>query len=217
MVKALALVFLAGSVLVPKSCTIGSGDSGSGSSFTIGVPFFLQSSNYCGPASIEMWAAYDKVPVTQQQIANYIGCSTATGSSPDQIVEGVQHFTVTGRDAGPMYNSGGEYYAAEITSINARVPVICLVNGALHAGVIDGGEWHTDPTNGWDVWDTVYFNDPLLGADRTYLAADWTGTDDVEHIISASASAGADANFGSYGRNVRVSGSGSNGGGPLPY
>jgi hypothetical protein len=217
MVKALTVLLLAGTVIAPKSCTIGSPPPGNGSSFTIGVPFFPQTPNHCGPASIEMWAAFDGVSVSQDQIAAYIGCPASSTASPDQIVEGVQHFTRTGRDASIGYNTGGEYYSAEVTSINSRVPVLCLLNGALHAGVIDGGEWHTDSTSGLYVWDTVYFNDPFVGPDQTYFAATWTGTDDVAHVISAGASAGAQSNFDSYGRRVLLHGSGVGGGGPLPY
>ena len=88
MVKALTVLLLAGTVVAPKSCTIGSPPPGDGSSFTIGVPFFLQTPNHCGPASIEMWAAFDGVSVSQDQIAAYIGCSISSTASPAQVVEG---------------------------------------------------------------------------------------------------------------------------------
>jgi hypothetical protein len=212
MLRLLAVAMLTvASVAVPKSCTLGTGSgsgSSGGSSVSLGVPFFTQSANYCGPASIEMWSAYDGVFATQQQIASYIGCSTATGSSPAQILEGVLRFTTSGRDSVIAYNSGGVFYSAEVTSANARVPIICLVNGALHSGVIDGGEWHVDSDTGLYVWDTVYFHDPEVGPDQPYFAASWTGTDNVEHIISGGASANAQANYGTYGSRVMLRGSG---------
>lgn len=141
MVKFLAaLLFLGGTVLEPKSCSVSFGDGSDNpsapSGFNLNVPFFYQSPQYCGPASIEMWAAYDGVTVSQQQIANYIGCSV-NGASQQQILTGVEHFTVSGRASALVYNGGegdpatiaGEYYSAEITSITGLVPAMPLVKG----------------------------------------------------------------------------------------
>src|SRR5579864_8108761 len=94
----LATVFLSGMVLEPKSCNIGFGSpTPAPSGFSLSVPFFYQSPQYCGPASIEMWAAYDGRTVSQQAIANYIGC-TVNGSTQAQILKGVQYFTTSGHD-----------------------------------------------------------------------------------------------------------------------
>lgn len=214
-----AIMFLAGTVLEPKSCSVnfggGSDNPSAPSGFTLGVPFFYQSPQYCGPASIEMWAAYDGVTATQQQIANYTGC-TVNGATQEQILVGVQHFTMSGRDAELAYNGGvgdpgtiaGEYFSAEITSITARVPLIPLVNGALHAGVLIGGQWHIDTDSGLYVWDSVLFDDPAVGPGRPFIASDWTGYDNVEHILSSSASSTGVSNYFTYRSQVAIGGSG---------
>lgn len=214
-----AVMFLTGTVLEPKSCSVnfggGSDDPSAPSGFTLAVPFFYQSPQYCGPASVEMWAAYDGVTATQQQIANYIGCGV-NGSTQEQIVNGVEHFTVSGRDAALVYNAGegtqgsiaGQYFSAEITSITARIPLIPLVNGATHAGVLIGGQWHIDSDSGLYVWDSVLFNDPAVGPGRPFIASDWTGYDDVEHIISSSASAKGGSNYWTYHSEVGIRGAG---------
>ena len=186
------------------------------SGFTLAVPFFYQNSLLsCGPASIEMWAAYDGVTATQQQIASYIGCG-GNGATQEQIVNGVQHFTVSGRDAQLVYIGGpgvpgtivGEYFSAEITSISARIPLIPLVNGATHAGVLIGGQWHIDTDTNLYVWDSVLFDDPAVGPGIPFIASDWTGYDDVEHIISSSASVKGGSNYWTYHSQVAIRGSG---------
>jgi len=222
-----AVMFLAGTVLEPKSCSInfggGSDNPSAPSGFNLAVPFFYQSPQYCGPASIEMWAAYDGVTATQQQIANYIGCGV-NGSTQEQIVVGVQHFTVSGHDAALLYNGGvgspadiaGEYFSAEITSISARIPLIPLVNGATHAGVLTGGQWHIDPDSNLYVWDSVFFNDPSVGPGVLFDAGTWSGYDGVEHIISQSASVKGGSNYWTYHTQVAIRSAGG-GGHPLPY
>ena len=223
-----AVMFMAGTVLEPKSCSVnfggGSDDPSAPSGFTLNVPFFYQSPQFCGPASIEMWAAYDGVTTTQQQIANYTGCSVNVGATQEQVVVGVQHFTVSGHDAELVYNGGegdpgtiaGEYFSAEITSITARIPLIPLVNGATHAGVLVGGQWHIDPNSGLYVWDSVLFDDPAVGPGRPFIATDWTGYDGVEHILSASASAKGGSNYWTYHTQVAIRGAGGSIH-PLPY
>jgi len=227
MVRFLAALLFLGTVLEPKSCNVnfggGSTDPSAPSGFNLAVPFFYQSAQYCGPASVEMWAAYDGITVSQQQIANYIGC-TVNGSTQAQIVNGVDHFTVSGHDAQLVYAGGagdphtimGQYFSAEITSISGLIPLIPLVNGATHAGVLTGGQWHIDPDTSLYVWDSVFFNDPAVGPGRFFDAATWTGYDDVEHIISLSASAKGGSNYWDYHQRASIRGSGG-GGHPLPY
>ncbi len=220
----LAAMLLGGMVLEPKSCNIGFGSpSPTATGFTLNVPFYYQSPQYCGPASVEMWAAYDGRAISQQTIANYTGC-TVYGATQAQILKGVQYFTTSGHDAALLYNGGagdpgtiaGEYYSAEITSINALVPLIPLVNGATHAGVLIGGQWHYDSDAGLWVWDSVLFDDPAVGPGRPFAAADWTGYDDVEHIVSLFATADSATNYNQYGGRVGIRGSGL-GGHYLPY
>ncbi len=218
-----AVMLLGGTVLEPRSCSVnfggGSDNPSAPSGFNLSVPFYAQDPDFqfCGPASIEMWAAWDGVTATQQEIANYIGCSVTHGASPAQILGGVQHFTRSGVDAVLQYNGGvpGEYYSAEITSITARVPLMPLVNGATHSVVVTGGQWHIDPNSGLYVWDSVFANDPTVGP-SAFDAGSWTGFDDIEHIISASASAAGVSNFEEFHSRVAISGGGL-GGHPLPY
>ncbi len=232
MVKLLSVALLAGTVAMPRGCTIsfgsGSTDPAAPTSSTLNVPFFPQEMELsCGPASIEMWAAYDGVTATQQQIGSYIGCGADGNTSAAQLVSGVQHFTISGKDAALVYNGGegdpttiGEvFYSAEITSITALVPSMPIVNGGLHAVVLIGGQWHIDTNNNnLYVWDTVIFDDPAIGPGRVMNAASWTGYDDTQHIISASASADAYENYVTYHGRVALSGTGSGlGGKPLPY
>jgi hypothetical protein len=227
--SALALMLLAGSVATPKSCNIsfgsGSDNASAPSSADLSVPFFSQNSDlYCAPAAIQMWAAYDGVPASQQDIANYIGCTPQGGTDPGPAVRGVQHFTTSGRDAALLYNGGAgdpttlseEFYSAEITSISALVPLIPLINGGLHAVVLVGGQWHIDTDHNLYVWDSVIYHDPEGGPSRLLDVGPWTGLDGTQHIISTSASAGAVANFNKYGAQVAIRGSGL-GGHPLPY
>ena len=214
-----AVMFLAGTVLEPKSCSVnfggGSDNPSAPSGFNLSVPFFAQDPNFqfCGPASIEMWAAYDGVTATQQQIANYIGCSVTHGAAPAEILSGTQHFTVSGHDAALLFGASdptiaGQYYSAEITSITGLIPLIPLVNGATHGGVLTGGQWHIDTDTNLYVWDTVFFSDPLLGPGVVFDAGSWTGYDDIEHIISSSASVKGGSNYWTYHTQVAIRGAG---------
>src|ERR1700739_1375799 len=56
MVRFLAVICLGGTVLAPKSCSINFGGPGDNqvTGFNLSVPFFFQSAQYCGPASVEM-------------------------------------------------------------------------------------------------------------------------------------------------------------------
>jgi hypothetical protein len=223
MIKTLSLLMVA--VIATKSCTISvGGTSGNGSSGSPGlnVPWVSQAnSEYCGPASILMWALSDHVSnLTQTQIGTYIGASPTTGSSPEGILAGVIHFTASGADAGLDYPGGtadqvGLYYSDEVTSINSQVPFIALIGGATHAGVASGGSWHHDDTNGYYVWDSVVFQDPIVGPNQPYIAGQWT-SEDVTHIVSHSASVQANTNLSTYGGHVALRGSRGGINGPLP-
>ena len=213
------------SLIIAKGCTIGFGnpqDNGGGSA-NLNVPYIAQEGMLtCGPASVQMWAWYNgNGSVTQQQIANYIGCNPNAGSSVSGITSGVRHFANVG-DAYPDYPGGvgdpntvrGEFDARQITSANNRVPFIALINGGLHAGIIDGGSWHQ--SGSLNVWDFVNLHDPELGPDRQYVAGDWDAAV-ITQVISASGSAGAAGNFNAYGPNTVLRGAGGVGGhGPLP-
>jgi hypothetical protein len=220
MIRTAGLVMV--SLLSLKSCTISFGNpqGTGGSSFKLGVPFLAQQGQFnCGPASIQMWAWFNgNRSVTQTQIANYVGCSPTSGTSTEAIVRGTQYFATS--DAYADYPGGvnfgrDQFDAQQITSANNRVPLIAIVNGGLHAGVVDGGQWHQAGST--NVWDFVFFHDPLVGADQQYVAGDWDALV-IGHIISRSAASGSSANFSTYGPNTvrRGAGAGIGGHGPLP-
>ena len=211
------LFMLVTAAVITKSCTIGTGggggSDGSSGSPALAVPWVgQQNSMYCGPSSILMWALYDHVSgLTQTQIGNAIGTSLSSGSSPQQIANGVNTFTRTGKDAGLDYPAGdaeqvGTYYSQEVTSINSGVPFVTLIGGATHAGVASGGSWHLDDSTSLYVWDSVVFQDPIVGPNQPYIAGQWT-SEDITHILSASASAEASVNYGNYGGRVGMRGS----------
>jgi hypothetical protein len=207
-------------MMIARTCTVSTGDGGdNGSSGDTGnaatnVPWVQQQNDeYCGPASILMWALHDDITnLTQTIIGDKIGTSLATGSSPAQILYGVNYFTATGRDAGLDYGGGtadeiGYYYSSEVTSLINSVPFAVLINGSLHAGVASGGSWYVDPDSGYYVWSSVVFQDPELGPNIPYIPAAWA-EEDITHIVSASASEGATDNYNKYGGRVRMVGAG---------
>jgi Peptidase_C39 like family len=207
------LFALISAAVITKSCTFGGGGSnGTSGSPALGVPWVSQeNSEYCGPASILMWALYDGVGgLTQTSIGNHIGTSLATGSSPSQIVAGVNYYTRSGRDAVLDYPAGttdevGVYYSQEVTSINDGVPFLTLIGGATHAGIARGGSWNYDDNSGLYVWDSVIFQDPITGPDQVYFAGQWT-SESAGHIISNSASTEASYNYDTYGGSVGLRG-----------
>lgn len=206
----LAGLLLMTALIAPKSCQItfgGPPPPGQVSGFALGVPWFQQQGTlYCGAASIQMWAAYDHLTYSQNTIANAIGLDPASGVSRDAILAGVHQFTSSGLGSILDYPAGqgnprALFDSAEITSMNSRVPVLAIVNGSLHAGVVDGGEWHMTDTGSLYVWDTVYFNDPQIAPDRTIFASDWDEYA-AAHIITGSAVAAAASNYSQYGGSV---------------
>ena len=210
------LFALISATVITKSCSVGFGggnSNGTSGSPALAVPWVGQeNSEYCGPASILMWALYDGVSgLTQTAIGTHIGTSVSSGSSPSQIVAGVDYFTRSGRDAGLAYRGGttdeqGVYYSQEVTSINSGTPFVAFIFGATHAGVASGGSWHYDDSSGLYVWDSVTLQDPIAGPGITYIAGQWTD-EDVGHVMSASASAQASYNYDTYGGSVGMRGS----------
>lgn len=210
-----AVMFLGGTVLVPKSCTVGfgGGSNTTSGSPALAVPWVSQENiQYCGPASILMWALYDGVSgLTQTSIGNHIGTSLSSGSSREQIVAGVDYYTRSGRDAVLDFaccttDEVGVYHSQEVTSINSGVPFIAFINGSNHAGVARGGSWNYDDNAALYVWDSVIFQDPITGPDQVYFAGQWT-SENVTHIISSSASSEASHNYDTYGGRIGLRGS----------
>ncbi|MEA2692541.1 MAG: Peptidase like family [Acidobacteriota bacterium] len=212
----LGTVLLLPALLLPRTCTVnlGGGTPDSPGEVKLGVPYVAQQDAYaCGPASILMWALYDgRTNVTQAQIAQYVGCSTGSGTLLDRLAPGVRAFT-DATDA--VLESAGSslFFARQISSIGSRDPVLSVVNAGTHAGILEGGHWHATDS-GLNVWDYVYFHDPLVAADRRFEAADWTGLVNY-HVVSASSAANGQEGLSTYGSSVRVRGSDGSIGGPI--
>jgi hypothetical protein len=206
-------ILLLGFVMASKSCNLtfgGPSDQSSGSP-NLGVPYRAQENpvTLCGPASIQMWAAYDGRQATQQEIANAIGCSARSAEDINQTALGVRIFTRSA-DAYPEYNGGVEgsdsnFLARQVTSINNRVPIIAQLAGFGHRGIINGGSWHRT-ANGLNSWDFVFFHDPLTGPNIQYSAGDWKDLV-VAHVISSAATSGWNYNLSTYGSSIRLYGS----------
>jgi hypothetical protein len=197
----------------------GCGNVGSNPDVTLGVPYRAQAlgSFDCGPASVLMWRLYDGLPeISQQTIANWMG-GTSCGASQDDIAAAVNHFTAT-FDADVDLAGDVQYeafFSRQITSIDNGFPVIAILNGGLHAGVVNGGKWH-DNANGDYQWDYVYFHDPNRIANDYYSASFWQSSNcppgsTCEQIVSSNAAGLWASNLSTYGGDV-VTG----GGGPGP-
>jgi len=192
----------------------------------LGVPYRAQapSSFDCGPASVLMWRLYDGLSeISQQTIANFMG-GASCGVTSEAIRDAVNHFTYT-HDAFRDLVGDVEYegfFSRQITSIDSRVPVIAIIDGGLHAGVVNGGKWHETSGGGYQ-WDYVYFHDPLTRANDYYSADFWTDTNcppgsTCEQIASFDAAGAWAYNLTTYGDDVVLGGGGGgHGGGPPAY
>jgi len=192
----------------------------------LGVPYVAQdpASFDCGPASVLMWRLYDgRSRITQQEIGDYMG-GTSCGVTADAIARAVNYFTWT-TDAYVDLAGDIEYekfLSRQITSIDNSVPVIALIHGGLHAGVVNGGKWH-DLQSGYHQWDYVYFHDPLTVANDYYSGDAWKDTNcppssACEQVVSVSASGAWSSNLSTYGSHVVLGGGGGGrDGGPYAY
>lgn len=93
----------------------------------------------------------------------------------------------------------------QITSINNRRPFIAVFN-QQHVVVVSGGSWHQDDFNGYNVWDTVIYQDPSAGPDLELDASTWDQNISAM-VIGASAASDAQLNFNQYGDTVVLRGS----------
>jgi hypothetical protein len=209
---------------VMLSILLGACNIGSNPDTRLGVPYRAQDPNSfdCGPASVLMWRLYDGYPeISQQTIGNYMG-GTSCGVSANQIAQAVNYFTGT-HDAYVDLAGDVEYrefLSRQVTSIDSRVPVIALIHGGLHAGVVNGGKWH-DNTSGDHQWDYVYFHDPLTVANDYYSGDAWQDTNcppggACQQVASYNASGAWSYNLNTYGDDV-VMGGGGGGDGHGPY
>jgi hypothetical protein len=184
------------------------------------MPWFAQQTpDYCVPASIQMWAAYNGNRVSQTTIANYVGTVQFIGTPALNVAPGVDHFTAT-TDANLLsafYTSPAQFASMQISSINNQRPLIAVFS-EQHVVVVSGGSWHHDDNTGWNVWDSVIYQDPSTtygGPDRELDASTWMNAI-TSMVIGGSAAADAQANFDQYGGTVAVRGS-VDGGGPRQY
>ena len=193
----------------------------------LGVPFRQQQSELtCGPACVLMWALYDGVPsVTENAIASSMPGGSCNGSTPGAIAQAVNRWTYTTDAvddlAGNVSPEEDQFLSRQITSMDNGVPVIALVNGGLHAVVLDGGKWHTDTTTNLRVWDFSYVNDPeQTFGDIREDAPTWVQSvcsEACDQIISFSAAGAWQQNLNTYGPTVVLGGgSGGANGGPKP-
>lgn len=201
------------------------GAVGRNSDVKLGVPYRAQAPDSfdCGPASVLMWRLYDGLSeISQQTIANWMGGSSC-GVTPDAIADAVNNFTHT-HDAYVDLAGDVEYrkfFSRQITSIDNRVPVIPIIDGGLHAGVLNGGKWH-DNAEGEHQWDYVYFHDPQTVANDYYSGDAWKDTNcplgsACEQIASFNASEAWLYNLNTYGDDVVLGGGGGGAGGGGPY
>lgn len=175
------------------------------------VPFVQQvGENYCAAACVLSWRLHDGyASVTQDSILTSMGGTPSTGVDETSIPGGVDLWTGT-HDATLEFGPGGSYsddqglfFSRMISSVSVGVPVIALMNSGLHAVVVDGGEWHVDSTTGFNVWDTVEYMDPAVGARGAFpgtfsssMGFDYTP---LTQIISSGAAASGSSNYDLYG------------------
>lgn len=188
-------------------CTIGSSPD-----VRLGVPYRAQAAGSldCGPASVLMWRlCHGYSELTQGEIGDWMG-TTSCGSSADSIVAAVAHFTAASDAYRDLSGDPESFFARQITSIDLGEPLIALVQGGLHAGVVNGGKW-SQLTTGEYRWDYVYFHDPAVVANDYYPAGEWMDFNcrpgsPCDQIVSSSAVAGAPANLSAFGDSVIVLG-----------
>lgn len=143
---------------------------------SLGVPYVPQQNfNYCVPASISMWRAYDGLAtVSQDHIWNTLGGAPCDGLD---AALGVRLFTSSGFDAyldleDPFRRD--DFMARQVTSIDSRVPVMVIVNPFRnHVGIVNGGSYQYTASTGEYTWNTVLFHDPAIGPDEQFTSNDW--------------------------------------------
>jgi hypothetical protein len=154
-----------------------------------------------------MWALFDnpQFQVSQTTIAGYVHAVAPEGTPATNVAPGVDFYTAT-KDASlrdSFTTSPAQFASMQITSINNQRPFLGVFN-QQHVVVVSGGSWHT--SNGWNVWDTVIYQDPAAGADSELDGSTWQ-ENISDMVIGTSATSDAQANFDLYGNTVRIRGS----------
>lgn len=188
----------------------------------LGVPYRKQTNyNYCAVASVLMWRLYDGLPeVTQASIFNWMGGQGCT--TQDRVAAAVNHFTAThdvqwDLERSPNYK---EMLARQVTSIDARFPVIAVIDYD-HTVVVNGGKWHEEGAN--QVWDYVLYHDPGTYSNVYAGAGHWRELfcsrqqTYCDQIISSTAIKNWWANYQAYAESVRLYGDSVYEGGPITY
>jgi len=199
--------FLVSLPLLASSCRLNVGCGGDCGNLNLQVPFISNPEFLlCVPTSIQMWRRYDGLPFgSVNGMATTMGCSPYIGCSPQQATFGVRYFTATGNDA-YLDDWGGvgdpdqllaEYASREITSLVNGVPVLAIIDGALHAVVITAGNYSTR-TDGLKQWDWVYVQDPNYTVSyKRYSAGAWLDAS-AYHVVSNLATTGWQTNFSTW-------------------
>ncbi|HEX2096055.1 MAG TPA: hypothetical protein VHF50_01650 [Solirubrobacterales bacterium] len=193
----------------------------------IGVPFFAQQidSFDCGPATVQMWTAYDfgtaNLP-TQQQISQHMG-GTSTGTSPQIIADAVNFYT-TAFDAFVDFVAADpdseKFFSRQIAALDQERPSIAIIDAGFHAVIVVGGLWH-ETGSGFRAWDYTLFHDPLVGPRIRWGSSSWISSScppgsTCQQIVEAEAVAGASSYLTAYGDSVIDSDACGGGGGCTP-
>ncbi len=138
------------------------------------VPYHQQvCKNYCGIACIQMWAEYNGICVTQQEIAGFLGIG-GNFVSPYLLDQGVANFTgsqgylAIASIADP--DAQGDLIGASIYGIQEYIPSIMPFWGN-HAVLIKGYKWHED-VYGRPIADRAYYHDPRYGENKIITAGE---------------------------------------------
>jgi hypothetical protein len=135
----------------------------------LNVPYHQQvCSNWCGLACVQMWADFDYINVTQQEIASYIGIDGNDTANAFELLIGVGAFTcsaghVETRDSFEP-GSQGDLISATIYAIQDSVPSI-MPFFTDHAVLIKGYKWREDES-GKPFALNVWYHDPNGFANR---------------------------------------------------
>ncbi|HEV2722597.1 MAG TPA: papain-like cysteine protease family protein [Thermoanaerobaculia bacterium] len=221
------MIALVLATLVGFGCSYESPGSGT---IYANVPYYGQENYYyCGPAVVQMIAAWGGLTsYTQQGLFIAMNGTDGVGVTIYNLADGIRLFT-TLFDAGLDYApySDGNYWARQISSVTNKVPVAAITESDTHSVVLYGGDYHTtvdSNNNKTYYWDNVYVHDPGRGGGINYTASPWQsrncsylGSYCVQ-VISSSAAAAGPRTLADYNPTVYVGGDGGDPGhGPWEY
>lgn len=152
------LIIICAISLMQFICSSGEPDK----NINLPVPYHGQvCPNYCGIACIQMWAEYNGICVSQQEIASYLGIGGEL-VSPYLLDLGVANFTASQGYLAIRTifepNAQGNLIGATIAGIKEYIPAIMPFDGN-HTVLIKGYKWHED-AYGRPIADKAYYHDP---------------------------------------------------------